>query len=99
MATSREYGLGEFDFPRGWFMIGASADASRTPAAIRYFGKDLVLYRGESGTAYVVDAYCPHMGAHLAKNATSYIVRDGEHVEGESIRCPFHGWRSGTDGQ
>jgi len=99
MATSREYGLGEFYFPRGWFMIGASAEASRTPAAIRYFGKDLVLYRGESGTPYVVDAYCPHMGAHLAKNATSYIVRDGEHVEGESIRCPFHGWRFGTDGQ
>jgi 3-ketosteroid 9alpha-monooxygenase subunit A len=98
MATSREYGLGDFDFPRGWFMIGPASDATRTPAPIRYFGKDLVLYRGESGTAYVVDAYCPHMGAHLAKNSTSYIVRDGEHVEGESIRCPFHGWRFGADG-
>lgn len=98
MATSKEYGLGEFDFPRGWFMIGTAADATRIPAPIRYFGKDLVVYRGESGAPYVVDAYCPHMGAHLAKNSTSYIVRDGEHVEGESIRCPFHGWRFGTDG-
>ena len=43
MATSREYGLGEFDFPRGWFMIGPATDATRVPAAIRYFGKDLVL--------------------------------------------------------
>jgi 3-ketosteroid 9alpha-monooxygenase subunit A len=98
MATSSEYGLGPFAFPRGWFMIGAANDATRIPAPIRYFGKDLVLYRGESGTPYVVDAYCPHMGAHLAKNSTSYIVRDGEHVEGESIRCPFHGWRFGPDG-
>lgn len=98
MAKSHEYGLGDFDFPRGWFMIGPSTDATRIPAPIRYFGMDLVLYRGESGTPYVVDAYCPHMGAHLAKNTTSYIVRDGEHVEGESIRCPFHGWSFGPDG-
>lgn len=98
MATSSDYGLGEFEFPRGWFMIGPSSDASRVPSAIRYFGKDLVLYRGESGTPYVVDAYCPHMGAHLARNSTSYIVRDGEHVEGEGIRCPFHGWQFGPDG-
>ena len=98
MATSREYGLGEFDFPRGWFMIGPASDATRIPAAIRYFGKDLVMYRGESGTPYIVDAYCPHMGAHLAKNTTSYIVRDGEQAVGESIRCPFHGWQFGPDG-
>jgi len=98
MATTSDYGLGPHAFPRGWFMIGAAEEATRTPAAIRYFGKDLVLYRGESGTVYVVDAYCPHMGAHLAKNSTSYIVRDAEHVEGESIRCPFHGWRYGPDG-
>lgn len=98
MATTAEYGLGEQEFARGWFMIGPATDATRTPSAIRYFGKDLVVYRGESGTPYVVDAYCPHMGAHLAKNTTSYIVLDGEQVEGESIRCPFHGWRYGTDG-
>lgn len=99
MATSADYRLGEFNFPRGWFMIGASDEAGPTPKAIRYFGQDLVVYRGESGTPYVVEAYCPHMGAHLAKNTTSYIVRDGEQVEGESIRCPFHGWRYGPDGQ
>ena len=99
MATTQEYGLGTHDFARGWFMIGPATDATDTPKAIRYFGRDLVLYRGESGTAYVTDAYCPHMGAHLAKNSTSYIVLDGERIEGESIRCPFHGWRFGTDGK
>ena len=98
MATTSEYGLGEFEFARGWFMIGAASEATRHPKPIRYFGKDLVLYRGESGKPYVVDAYCPHMGAHLARNSTSYIILDGEQVEGESIRCPFHGWRFGTDG-
>ncbi|MCA9699357.1 MAG: Rieske 2Fe-2S domain-containing protein [Myxococcales bacterium] len=51
---------------------------------LRYFGRDLVAYRGESGEAHVVDAYCPHLGANLAYGGT---------VEGDCIRCPFHGWR------
>lgn len=99
MATTSDYGLGEFTFARGWFMIGTAAEANTVPVAIRYFGKDLVLYRGETGTPHLIDAYCPHMGAHLAKNTTSYIVRDGEQVQGDSIRCPFHGWRFGADGR
>jgi phenylpropionate dioxygenase-like ring-hydroxylating dioxygenase large terminal subunit len=30
-----------------------------------YFGRELVLYRSASGEVSVVDAYCPHLGAHL----------------------------------
>jgi hypothetical protein len=37
----------------------------------------------------VLDAYCPHLGAHLA---------EGGRVVGESIRCPFHGWQWDADG-
>lgn len=98
MAGTSEYGLGSFTFPRGWFMVAASDEVTSTPLAVRYFGQDLVLYRGESGRAYMVDAYCPHMGTHLAKNTTSYVVRDKKHVEGEAIRCPYHAWRFGPDG-
>lgn len=99
MATSAEYGLGEYIFPRGWFMIGTSGDAAATPAAVRYFGQDMVLYRGGSGRVFLIEAYCPHMGTHLAKNTTSYVVVDKEHVEGDNIRCPYHGWRFGPDGK
>jgi 3-ketosteroid 9alpha-monooxygenase subunit A len=99
MATSAEYGLGEFAYPRGWFMVGASEEAATTPLAVRYFGQDMVLYRGQSGRVFLVEAYCPHMGTHLARNTSSYVVKDGEHVEGDSIRCPYHGWRFGPDGK
>lgn len=99
MAKTSEYGLGENAFARGWYMIGSANEAQSTPTAHRFFGKDFVLYRGESGMAYMTDAYCPHMGAHLAKNSTSYIVLDGDQVQGECIRCPFHGWRFGPDGK
>lgn len=99
MAQAKDYKLGPSTYPRGWFMIAPSEEADSTPRPLRYFGRDMVLYRGDSGTPRLVDAYCPHMGAHLARNTTSYIVRDGNQVEGESIRCPFHGWRFGPDGQ
>lgn len=99
MATTQDYGFGEFEFPRGWFMVAAADELGKAPLSLRLFGQDLVLYRGESGAPHLVEAFCPHMGAHLAKNTTSYIVLDGEQIQGESIRCPFHGWRFGGDGK
>lgn len=99
MQTAPDYGLGEFDYPRGWFMISDAAVIGTTPVTLRFFGREMVLYRGESGKPHLIHAYCPHMGAHFGKNQTSYILRDGEQIQGESIRCPFHGWRFGPDGQ
>lgn len=100
MARTEEYGLGPLTYPRGWFMIATAADIGNTPQAVRFFGRDMVLYRGKrSGNPILLDAYCPHMRVHLAKNTTSYVVRDGNHVEGDSIRCPAHGWRYGADGR
>ncbi len=99
MAQAKDYKLGPSTFPRGWFMIAPSEELGEAPLPLRYFAQDMVLYRGASGRLVLAEAYCPHMGAHLACNTTSYIVRDGMHIEGDSIRCPFHGWRYGPDGQ
>ena len=71
MATTAAYGLGEFTFPRGWFMVAATAQIQEKPFSARYFGEDMVIYRGNSGKIYAVSAYCPHMGTHLGKNSTS----------------------------
>ena len=38
------------------------------------------------------------MGTNLARNNSSYVVRDGQ-IEGDSIRCPYHAWRFGPDGK
>lgn len=99
MAQTADYRLGDHTFARGWHMIADASTLTEAPMSVRFFARDMVLYRGQSGKPYLVDAYCPHMGAHLAKNATSYIVLDNERIEGESIRCPFHGWRFGPDGR
>jgi nitrite reductase/ring-hydroxylating ferredoxin subunit len=87
--TGRRY---PFPVPNGWFVVAASSELA--PGDVRplyYFGRDLVLYRGEEGSPQVMDAHCPHLGAHLAV---------GGRVEGECIRCPFHGWKfDGASGQ
>lgn len=98
MATSAEYRLGEFAFPRGWFAVANGSDVGREPLSLHYFGQDLVLYRGESGKVVLLDAYCPHMGTHLGSGETSATVLSETRMEGDNIRCPFHAWRFGPDG-
>lgn len=81
---------GRVCYPRGWFVLGDSESlAVGEVKPLRYFGQDLVLYRSESGQPVVLDAYCPHLGAHLGH---------GGQVCGETLRCPFHAWRFAPDG-
>jgi len=80
----------ELPIPNGWFAVAWSKDF--VPGDVRrarYFGEELVLFRTRSGRMQVLNAYCPHLGAHLA---------EGGIVVGENVQCPFHGWQYGGDG-
>jgi nitrite reductase/ring-hydroxylating ferredoxin subunit len=78
-------------FPDGWFLIEESEKLQGGEVRpIRYFGQDLVLFRNELGAAVILDAHCPHMGAHIGFGGT---------VEGSGVRCPFHNWLFGADGK
>ena len=71
-------------FPRGWFVVAWSEDLPVGGVRpLKYFGRDLVLFRTESGVPKMLDAFCPPLGAHLGH---------GGEVKGESIACPFHAW-------
>ncbi len=71
--------------PFGWFALEYSDKlAAGEVKPLQYLNRELVLFRTESGAARVVDAYCPHLGAHLGH---------GGSVVGENIACPFHGWQ------
>ncbi len=71
-------------YPRGWYTIADSDDVKVGDVkAVHAFGREFVVFRGESGQAQVLNAHCPHLGAHLGH---------GGKVCGDSIRCPFHGW-------
>jgi 3-ketosteroid 9alpha-monooxygenase subunit A len=77
-------------FPNGWFAVALSEEL--TPGditACTYFGEELAILRDEAGTVAVLDAYCPHLGAHLGHGG---LVGNG------CLRCPFHGWEFSLDG-
>ena len=77
--------------PNGWFQIAYSDEIKPGDVKpLKYFGKDLVVWRSEDGELSVLDAFCPHLGAHLGH---------GGKVKGGSIECPFHAWQFGTDGR
>jgi nitrite reductase/ring-hydroxylating ferredoxin subunit len=78
-------------YPEGWFQVGYSDDLARGQMTrLRYFGRDLVLFRTQGGVAQVLNAHCPHVGANLAVGGT---------VVGEYIQCPFHNWRYDVGGR
>lgn len=78
-------------YPTGWYQIAWSPEIEAGEATpFRYFGRDLVCYRGESGQVHVLDAHCPHLGAHLGY---------GGRVAGDEIICPFHGWQWRASGE
>jgi phenylpropionate dioxygenase-like ring-hydroxylating dioxygenase large terminal subunit len=74
----------------GWFSVSRSQELLVGEVQqVQAFDRELVLYRTRSGEAVLQDAYCPHLGANLGVEGR---------VVGESIRCPFHGWRFGKEG-
>jgi len=50
---------------------------------LKILGEEFTIYRGDSGTPYLVGARCAHRGTKLSIGW----------VEGECIRCFYHGWK------
>ncbi len=98
MALAADYNLGPSVYPRGWFIVAEANELDDGAKAVRFFGQDFALYRGESGRVVMLDAYCAHMGTHLAASKSPVIVQTDKQIEGDSIRCPYHGWRYAPDG-
>lgn len=67
----------------GWYWtVNSTSLKKKKVIPFKLMGRDLAIYRGEDNIVRVVDAFCPHMGAHLAEG----------NVEGNSLRCFFHHW-------
>ena len=71
-------------FPNGWYTIELTKNVQKGQIIAHEFcGEQVIVYRTQSGQAVVMEAYCPHMGAHFAH---------GGHVSGNDVVCPFHGF-------
>ena len=75
---------------RFWQPIYHSADLAVGHARrVRIMSQDFTLYRGDGGEVFLVDARCAHRGTLLSLGW----------VEGDCIRCIYHGWMYDGDGQ
>jgi 5,5'-dehydrodivanillate O-demethylase len=75
---------------RFWQPVALSRDLLPGYAKpIKVMSEDFTLYRGEDGTAHVVAFRCAHRGTQLS---TGW-------VEGNCIRCFYHGWKYDGTGQ
>jgi len=82
--------LGSRYLRRFWQPVYHSADLVRGQAKpLRIMGDGFTIYRGESGEVHLTAARCPHRGTQLSTGM----------VEGEAIRCFYHGWKFDRDGQ
>lgn len=78
-------------YAAGWYLVSWTKDLGPSEVKpLRYFGQEFVLYRSEAGEPVMLDAFCPHLGAHLGH---------GGRVDGESIVCPFHAWKFAKTGK
>jgi nitrite reductase/ring-hydroxylating ferredoxin subunit len=77
-------------YPAGWYVAGFSDELPPGGLFARPFmGQEVVVFRTRSGQACAADAYCPHLGAHFGH---------GGRMEGDLLRCPFHGFCFDTMG-
>ena len=67
---------------RYWHPVGCSEWVTKKPQRVKVLGEELVLYRGESGRPALMQLRCAHRSVAL----------DYGRVEGDCIRCPYHGW-------
>jgi 5,5'-dehydrodivanillate O-demethylase len=73
-----------------WQPIYVAADLLPGHAKpLKIMSEDFTLYRGESGTPHLVAPRCAHRGTQLS---TGW-------VEGDCVRCFYHGWKYDASGQ
>jgi 5,5'-dehydrodivanillate O-demethylase len=75
---------------RSWQPIYHSVDLIAGRAVpLRIMNETFTLYRGETGEVFLVEARCPHRGMLLSAGW----------VEGNALRCFYHGWKYESDGR
>src|SRR5689334_6897896 len=75
-------------YPASWYLFCPVRQLRRGPVSKRILGRQLVAFRTGRGQLAVLDAHCAHLGADLGFGT----------VQGETLQCPFHHWRYGSDG-
>ncbi|MDP4595248.1 MAG: Rieske 2Fe-2S domain-containing protein, partial [Beijerinckiaceae bacterium] len=69
--------------------LGEELAGNRPVVPVTVMGERLVLFRDDKGALGLIGRHCPHRGADLCFGR----------LENNGLRCPFHGWLFGSNGQ
>ncbi len=72
-----------------WYIAAWADEVADAPLARRILNRPVVVFRTESGAPAAFDDCCPHRMVPLSLGR----------VEGESLRCGYHGLQFATDGR
>jgi len=74
---------------RYWQPVQCAEFVTSKPQRLKILGEELLIYRGTSGKIVLTQLRCVHRS----------LAMDFGRVEGDSIRCPYHGWLYDETGQ
>ena len=83
--------MGEY-FRRFWqpvALVEELREADGPPVRVNIMGEELVAFRDSDGKVGLIDARCPHRGAHM------FFGRN----EDCGLRCVYHGWKFDRHGK
>lgn len=87
-------GFGKGFVRDAWYFVALSRDVA--PGSLErheLMGEPVLVGRTRAGAAYAMRDICPHRAAPLS--AGRMVEKAGE---GETVECPYHGWRFRPDG-
>jgi phenylpropionate dioxygenase-like ring-hydroxylating dioxygenase large terminal subunit len=76
--------------PNHWYAVAQSSELDRGERLpTRFWGRDVVVWRGTDGTLGAAEDRCAHRQLKLSPGV----------VEGCNLVCPYHGWAYAPDGK
>ena len=71
-----------------WYPVCCSDELKEQPLSVTMLTLPFAVFRDSAGVAQVISDTCVHRGGSLSHGT----------VKGDTIVCPYHGWRFGRDG-
>jgi phenylpropionate dioxygenase-like ring-hydroxylating dioxygenase large terminal subunit len=74
-------------FPNSWFHLAPFSEFKKDEIrSFKFLGHDIIAFKTGDDSITVMDAYCPHLGAHLGRDAKGRNNR----LKNGCVECPYH---------
>jgi phenylpropionate dioxygenase-like ring-hydroxylating dioxygenase large terminal subunit len=83
-------------YPNCWFHLAALDEFKEDEVrSFKFLGNDIIAFRSGDDSVTVLDAYCPHLGAHLGRDRKG----NNNRLQDGCVQCPYHHLRFSSEGE